>query len=497
MRNVVLVCLDTVREDTFREHATRLRGRADVVLEGCRAASSWSAPSHASMFTGRLAHEHGVHAYHRDFSGLTRDDTFLGDLPEHRALGTSANVWAGASFGFDGLFDDFSEVSPDQRFPQGIDVARFGQECEAEGLAKQAAFLRAAVAHDHPVKSLANGALVQLDDWFARAPVPKPMDDGASILIREALSQVAASTEPFALFVNFMDAHGPMRHVRGYDRSLHDAPNAWSSESTNWTETAARGDDALLERYRGLYAAAVDYLDRRVCEFADRLHEATELETTVVVTSDHGDNLARPGEGTLWGHTESALTEGLLHVPGVVLNAPALARDEPDGDGGGGADGDGSGKSDDEGDGRAPVTVTEPFSHLALGDLLVGYATGERRERALSGTPVLAERAGHSGKQHRMDERPPETNRVLRAVYESAERKVVYSPDDGTAYRLDPARPCWQAEAGAVDGPDRAALDEAHFGEPIAAFRRRARSDAGEVSMTDDTRDRLDHLGYL
>jgi hypothetical protein len=485
MRNVVLVCLDTVREDTFREHATRLRGRADVVLEGCRAASSWSAPSHASMFTGRLAHEHGVHAYHREFSGLSRADTFLGDLPDHRALGTSANVWAGASFGFDGLFDDFSEVSPDQRFPEGIDVARFGQECEAEGLAKQAAFLRAALAHEHPAKSLANGALVQLDDWFARAPVAKPTDDGASILVREALSQVEASTEPFALFVNFMDAHGPMRHVRGYDRSLHDAPNAWSSESTNWTAAAARGDDALLERYRGLYAAAVDYLDRRVCAFVDRLHEATDLETTVLVTSDHGDNLARPGERDLWGHTESALTEGLLHVPGVVLNAPA-----PDGGDAGAGDAVGEG-------GRGTTTVTEPFSHLALGDLLVGYANGERRERALAGTPVLAERAGHSGKQHRMDERPPETNRVLRAVYESAERKVVYSPDAGEAYRLDPSRPCWQAEAGSVDEAERAALDGARFGESIAAFRRRAAADAGEVSMTAETRDRLDNLGYL
>jgi hypothetical protein len=82
-------------------------------------------------------------------------------------------------------------------------------------------------------------------------------------------------------------------------------------------------------------------------------------------------------------------------------------------------------------------------------------------------------------------------------VYESAERKVVYSPDAGEAYRLDPSRPCWQAEAGSVDEAERAALDGARFGESIAAFRRRAAADAGEVSMTAETRDRLDNLGYL
>ena len=490
MRNVVLICLDTVRQDYFAEYATRLGSRADVVFSECRAASSWSAPSHASMFTGTLPERHGVHTYNRDFSGLSRADTFLGDLPDHHAVGTSANVWAGSSFGFDGLFDDFSDVSPDQRFPGGIDVARFGQECEREGVGKQLAFLRAALDHDRPLRSLANGAYVQLEQLSERAPLPKLVDDGASILAREALRQVEAGTEPFALFVNFMDAHGPLHHVRGYDRDLHDAPNAWTSGDVTWTEAVARGDEALLERYRNLYAAAIDYLDRVVCEFVDDLQAATARETTVVVTSDHGDNLGTAADRGLWGHTESALTEGLLHVPCVVLNAPD------------GADRDRNRTRDEERDRNRDLdqdleatVIDERFSHLALRELLVGYATGDRSERALVGDPVLAERAGHSGKQHGEADRDPGTNRVVRAVYEG-DRKAVYGADgEATAYRLDPERPCWQTaveEAVDVDRLDRL------FDEPIDVFAGRVRADGDDADEMDQaTRDRLAQLGYL
>jgi len=50
MRNVVVICLDTVRKDYFDRYAPRLQDRADVIYDQCRAVSSWSVPSHASMF---------------------------------------------------------------------------------------------------------------------------------------------------------------------------------------------------------------------------------------------------------------------------------------------------------------------------------------------------------------------------------------------------------------------------------------------------------------
>jgi arylsulfatase A-like enzyme len=466
MRNVVLLCLDTVRKDYFDKHAPRVRERADLDFAQCRAASSWSVPSHASMFTGKLAHEHGIHTHNRDFSRLSHDDTFLGDLPDHRGLGASANVWAGSSFGFDNLFDDFSDISPDRRFPEGIDVAQFGQHCDQTGLRRQAAFVRAALAHEHPLASLANGAIVQLDDWFDRLPVANPFDDGASIIAREARSQVSRSEEPFALFANFMDAHGPLSHVQGYDESLHDAPLSWTSEMVNMSGAVDGGDRIELDRYTGLYAAAIDYLDRQVCDLVDWLADATERETTVVVTSDHGDEMGTDADGGRWGHVDSSLSEGLLHVPLLILNAP---------------------------DGWQSIDESRYVSHLGLRELLVGLANEKVPD--VTADRIPAERVGHSGSLSTVaDKRGTDSDRLLRAVY-NEERKYVWdSQGDQETYRLDHERPCWQVETDESFDPD----DFADFfnGSPAEVKRRAADADA-TPEVDEATMDRLDDLGYV
>lgn len=465
MRNVVLICLDTVRKDFFDRFAPRLQDRTDVQYTQCRAASSWSAPSHASMFTGTLPHQHGVHTYNRDFSGLSRADTFFGDLPDHRALGASANVWAGSSFGFDGLFDDFSDISPDRRFPDGIDVARFGQECEQEGIRRQAAFLRAAFGHDHPLQSLANGALVQLDDSLARAPIPKLLDDGAKTLLGEATKQVRRTEGPFVQFLNLMDAHGPLHHVYGYDSGLHDAPYAWTSSDVDWRDALEAGDDEQLARYYDLYGAAIDYLDRKVVAFVEEVSELTDKETTVVVTSDHGDNFGTETDEGRWGHTKSSLSEGLLHVPLLVLNAPESLGE-----------------------------VDGYVSHLRLGELVVGLANEEVPD--VTDERIPAERIGSSSKLHKLSELSPDEHRMVRCVYDGENKYEWDSLGERRRFDLDAERPNWQRPAG--DTAPVEDLEAAFFDEPLLDYFERVSEGATETpSMDEATRDRLQDLGYL
>jgi arylsulfatase A-like enzyme len=465
MRNLVLICLDTVRKDFFDDHASRLQERADIAYEQCRAASSWSAPSHASIFTGELPSAHGVHAHNRNFSGLSRADTFLGRLPDHRAIGASANVWASSSFGFDRLFDEFTDISPDRRLPEGIHVAEFGQRCDREGLGKQFAFLREALNHDHPVRSLANGALVQFDELTARAPVPKPLDDGAKIVSRQLRRQIKEGEEPFVAFANFMDAHGPLRHVLGYDRSLHDAPLSWTSDDVDWEAAVKRGNEGLLKWYKQLYAASIDYLDRRICALADELYAMTDLETTVVVTSDHGDSMASEADGGLWGHVESSLSEGLLHVPQVVLNAPGSGTD-----------------------------IVEGYtSHTSLGDLLVGLASGQRP--LVTADQIAAERIGNSGQLATVEGVDAAADRAIRCVYEDDRKRVWDSIGGQESYRLDSDCPCWQERVG--EEFDVEVLESVFFEGPIAAFKNAASADRPDADVDTVTEDRLRDLGYL
>ncbi len=467
--NVVLLCLDSVRKDYFDEYAPRLRRRADLDFAQCRAASGWSVPSHASMMTGELPHRHGIHVYDREFDGLSRDDTFLGSLPDHRALGASANVYASEAFGFDGAFDAFRSVSPDRRFPSGMDVERWGQHCDESGLARYAAFVRAALSDDSPLASLGNGIFAELSARFDDAPIPTPFDDGAKIVAKETQELVEDTREPFFLFANFMDGHGPFHHVLDYDRSLYDVPFSWNSGEygTHAVNTEGVTDENRhhVENTRELYGAAVDYLDRQVCDLIDWLDANTDRETTVVVTADHGENLGYDADDQLLAH-KGVLTEGLLHVPLLVVNAP----DEFD-----------------------AVDESRYVSHCSLGELLVSLANGDVPD--VTAEWIAAERIGSNMANNASEDERAEWDRMIRVVYDGETKYEWDSAGETTRYRLDADQPNWQEPTDGDVPVDE--LEAEFFDEPLSEYKQRARNRSEDADVDDVIEDRLSDLGYV
>lgn len=468
-RNIVIVVLDAVRKDAFDMFAPQLRARADVSFVGCRAASSWSTPSHASMVTGQLPHQHGIHTYQRSFSSLAPKDTFLGQLRDrgYDTVGVTQNFYAGSAFGFDGLFDEFVDVDPEVRYPGAW------TDLDADGPAKYLEALWRAARSGTPLRYLGNGVAALLRGRFDTLPVPSPYGD-ATPTRRAIHDRVANATEPVCCFANFMDAHQPLFPHVGLDGSLHGVPNDWTSKDgfydvkwdVNARGTVERHHD-FLTNYRALYAATVGYLDRQVTALIDTIDRVTDRETTYVVTSDHGENLAFDADGGTFEHT-GTLTEAALHVPLSVVNAP---------------------------DGY-PEQVTGYASHLRLGELVTGLAAGETPD--ITADRIPAEVVGLSpGTTGLADEERDALERMRRAVYEPG-RKVVWDSDGRVdEYRLDPARPCWQA-AVEHDGlvPDWAnTFFDSDIESSLAAA---AEHGTGSHSdLENDAKDRLEDLGYL
>ena len=473
-RNVVLVCLDTVRKDFFDDYAPRLRARADVSFEQCRAASAWSTPSHASMFTGQLAHQHGVHTHALDFTALDYEDTLHSDLPDHRSVGISANVYAGSAYGFDTLFDEFLDVSRYHRFPDGLNPSTFIQEYGEQGLATYTELLRQVRASERPLKSLANIALFRANDLVRHGPLedwPELFDDGANVVLREAEKRLDDSDRPFFGFLNLMDGHEPHRACRGYDTRLHDVPATWTTEEFDNGDVVADPDAYAedLDHYRALYGTAIDYLDRKVVQFIDQIQAATDRETTFVITADHGENLGTEADDRLFGHLAS-LSEGVLHVPLCIVNAP---------------------------DGYAE-TIDDYVSHLRLRDLLVGLANGETPD--VTAERIPAEVVGLTPNNADIFERnPAHWDRMLRCVYDGEEKTVWDSEGGIDVYDLDHARPCWQARRELEEDGDPTVPDWASslFDIDVETYKREATADDHEKAVDDDTQRRLEDLGYL
>lgn len=457
-RNVVLLVLDTVRKDVFDERAHRIRERSDRSFERAYAPSSWTVPSHASMFTGQLAHRHGIHAHNVDYSGLAVEETFLSDH-DLRRIGVSTNSFLSPRFGFDGLFDNFVNFHGNEELvPGGIDTASFMQESAAAGPSRYLQYLHTAWDESALTPSLTNAAYMKLNNAVLGRPIPRLGDYGARVALRTAVDR-AADAERFFLFVNLVDAHAPHEALRSYDT---DVPYSWTSRQHGVWEVNNRGVEefsAYLDSFRELYSCAVEYLDRRVSSFLDSIRTNVDGETTVIVTSDHGEELGQPSERTLGHKIPSA---GVSHVPLEVVNPPDAWSDEP---------------------------VTDLVSLLDLGEIVRAIAEETEPDVTRAAAPV--ERLGDP---HPPDERTAFWNRAIRTVYSSEES---YEWDTfGARNRYEVSRSTERLVDDGAEIPDSCLNAFEVELEETKERAERGKTDL-EEEVDDRTRGRLEDLGYM
>ena len=139
--------------------------------------------------------------------------------------------------------------------------------------------------------------------------------------------------QPFLLFASFTNPHDPWevpeRFWRRYRRERIPAPSVPAMALADADPHSRRLramcgvdrvqlTDAQIRRARHAYLAAVSYLDERVGEVLDALHESGLAQRTVVLfCSDHGEML---GERGLWYkmsfYEQSARVPLIVRVPG-------------------------------------------------------------------------------------------------------------------------------------------------------------------------------------
>jgi membrane-anchored protein YejM (alkaline phosphatase superfamily) len=445
-RNICLICLDSVRKDYFDQHAPRVTGRADISIDHCRTASSWTLPSHASMFTGLLPHQHKVHINNRDFSQIDSSNTFLHELHGYRKVGISANFHAGSTFGFDSLFDDFTDVSMYRRFEDGMDVRQFIHESDSDGVTRYIEFLNMIRDHDSPMKSLLNGLVSKLNYYYRYSPIPKLFDEGANYVSRNIIKEMSKTDKPVFIFANYMEGHPPYEHIRGFDKNKHSATNDWTSrdlESLKYDEL----NDEDINNYRGLYAASIDYLDRKLNELINSAQTTSDRETTFIITADHGENLGYESDGGIFGHSDS-MSEALLHVPLYIINPPEefTVADEP------------------------------YFSHLDLGTLILNIAFNNKNDFLYD--TIAAERPGSYSYR--------DTQRVLRCVYDKNEKIMWDSTGDISKSVIEHNKPCKSKFQGHLDEIPK--FTDQFFSLDISDF---------EDELNEAQQQQLRDLGYL
>ncbi|MCS6797889.1 MAG: sulfatase [Myxococcota bacterium] len=271
-RNVVLLVIDTLRADKLRPWNPRSRVRTPVldrlaaegaVFERAHAPENWTKPSVASILSGLHPATHGAKTSE---ARLPASVLLLSEHLRAQGFGTAsfiANGYVSDRFGFDQGWDHY------------FNYIRSNRPTEAEHLFRDAAA------------------------WIEQN-----------------------RGKPFFVFIQTIDPHVPYDPpadiLAHYDPRTDYAGQVRPRLTPDLLERAKRNPPAVTfdasdrRRLEALYDGEIDYHDRELGRFVERLQALGVWdETLIVITSDHGEEF---GEHGSWGHGHSVYEE-MLHVP--------------------------------------------------------------------------------------------------------------------------------------------------------------------------------------
>ncbi len=302
--NVILIIWDTVRAASLGLHGhtrpttpnlERLAARG-VTFDRAIATSSWTLPTHASMFTGRLPHQMSAAWYHA-----------LDDAHPTIAEALASSGYLTAGFAANTLY-----VDREHGLARGF--AHFEAYRVTPGEIVATSSLGARLLFGHGGWEVSRLRQLLGDRRYVGR---KTAEQAGADFLRWLDAQ--PGDRPFFAFLNLFDAHLPYHPPPPFD-TMFEPRRPASSFAVRLRETFARSSfwdmsDEALAAEVAAYEGAIAYLDAQLGALVDALRDRGMLDQTlIIVTSDHGEEFGEHG------HYEhgSNLYMVQTHVPLVV-----------------------------------------------------------------------------------------------------------------------------------------------------------------------------------
>lgn len=293
--NIILVVFDTLRWDYFQQLMSVDKEFAEVMssfinFNNAYSPSSWTLPSHMSLFTGLYPSEHKVHENPNSeisevFDLATKyKGNFLTSFASangYKTIGISANLMISGLTGLDQRFDDF----------YNIDTGRLS------GLNRN-------IYHGKLIRKIesANSILISHLRGF---PGNKGYKTICTLINKMDLSH------PFFLFANFMEMHDPYFKLHG----LHGDDNKKILKDVFGLRSL---NNNYMEGVKNRYYNQLLKVKFTVLNIINILKRKEKYENTVIIfTSDHGQALKEHG---YYGHGIFLFDE-LTHIPLLIKQA--------------------------------------------------------------------------------------------------------------------------------------------------------------------------------
>lgn len=329
--NILLIVLDSVRASNtslydYNNKTTpnleEFHNNHGTLFRNCWAPSTWSLPSHTSMFTGVHAEYHGVDS---EKTKLQPNKSIFYQLSEsgYETGLFSHNVWltdmnVGLKNGFDSIVD--SNYLP---YPDGLSPLFFDNKDFNGSYRKYADYLRESFRHKHTFGSLMNGVFSKTSSSYPRINSLLFNEDRSGFTYKdEFINWIESRDEKWAACINLMDAHAPYKPDERYDNwSDEEAKNIRDSIDDLWKFHTNEVKWWKLKALESLYDGSIRQADQVVSEIIDGLKKHEEFDNTyIVITADHGEGFGEynpVSDLRAVGHKPN-ITESLLRVPLLI-----------------------------------------------------------------------------------------------------------------------------------------------------------------------------------
>jgi len=284
-----------------------------VVYKNCTSTSSWTLPSHASLFTGLYPTTHGAHRVKlKKIKNGKRQKHYYPLVPQNI---TMAEILKKNGFKNYGIVSNYVYMHHDTGIAQGFDVY--------DDRSKNV-FFRNPLAEELYSFSATTDiakALSKFSGFYEEIIQSKTKRYRLAENINKSVKRVMKShlrespSKPFFLFVNYVDTHSPYSPVKQY-RDSTKLRDKWLVSPPGWVKSfVSKISKEEKDHVRRGYKGEVMYLDSYIGELLSYLKNMGIYDNSlVIITSDHGDFL---GEHGIIGH-RCGLYREVLDVPLIV-----------------------------------------------------------------------------------------------------------------------------------------------------------------------------------
>lgn len=334
--NVLLLSLDSVRRDLLSAYGHRAPHAPDrattphldriaeegVLMEDAYATTSWTLPSHVSIFTGQ---PELVHAVDLEFHRPDPGQPMLAEILRahgYRTAGFYSGPLLEGHFGFARGFERY-EAAYGPALREAVDrmtrALKERRDARARG--------------DGAAESEARAAYFAAQREVERLSHRDVSAASVSDAVLAELERAAADERPFFVFAHYFDPHydygPPPPHDQAFDPDYDGALDASDFLTNPAIATVDPADgsrvrqlsDRDLEHVLALYAGELAWTDAQIGRVLERLDDqGLADETLVIATADHGDEFFEHGG---LGHRRTLYEEVvraplLLRLPGVL-----------------------------------------------------------------------------------------------------------------------------------------------------------------------------------